>query len=175
MLVRILIGVNVVLAAILIFAANKPDTIRVERSIVIDAPPARVFGLLNDFHQWPQWAPQDKDDPTMTRTYSGATGGVGAVSNWRGKRSTGTGRMEIVESVPDARIAVKVDFVEPFAAHNLNEFTLRPAGATTRVTWTMQGSNLYIMKMMSIFINMDHESGKHFEAGLKNLKTAAEK
>ena len=175
MLVRILIAVNVLLAAILIFAATKPDTMRVERSIEIAAPPAKIFALLNDFHQWPQWAPQDKDDPSMTRTYGGAASGVGTVSNWSGKRSTGNGRMEIVESVPDTRVSVKVDFVKPFAAHNLNEFTLQPAGATTRVTWTMQGSNLYVMKVMSVFINMDRETGKHFEAGLKNLKTAAEK
>jgi uncharacterized protein YndB with AHSA1/START domain len=175
MLVRILIAVNLLLAAILIFAATKPDTKRVERSIEIDAPPAKIFALLNDFHQWPQWAPQDKDDPSMTRTYSGGTSGIGAVSNWSGKRSTGNGRMEIVESVPDTRVSVKVDFVKPFAAHNLNEFTLQPAGATTRVIWSMQGSNLYVMKVMSVFINMDHEAGKHFEAGLKNLKTAAEK
>ncbi len=175
MLVRILIGVNVVLAAILIFAATKPDTMRVERSIEIDAPAAKVFALLNDFHQWPQWAPQDRDDPSMTRSYSGTTSGIGAVSNWSGNRSTGNGRMEIVESVPDSRVSVKVDFVKPFAAHNLNEFTLQPSGATTRVTWSMQGSNLYVMKVMSVFINMDHEAGKHFEAGLRNLKMAVEK
>jgi uncharacterized protein YndB with AHSA1/START domain len=175
MLVRILIVVNIVIAAILLFAATKPDTLRVERSIQISAPPARVFALLNDFHQWPQWAPQDKDDPSMTRTYSGASSGVGAISQWHGRGSTGRGRMEIVESVPDAHEVVQTDFVKPFAAHNRNEFTLEPAGETTRLTWTMQGSNLYVMKVMSVFINMDREAGKHFEAGLANLKTAAEK
>jgi uncharacterized protein YndB with AHSA1/START domain len=175
MLVRILIAVNLLLAAIILFATTKPNTMRVERSIEIAAPPEKIFALLDDFHQWPQWAPQDKDDPTMTRTYSGAASGLGAVSEWRGKASTGNGRMEIVESVPSSRVAVETDFVKPFVTHNRNEFTLQPAGATTRVTWTMQGSNLYVMKVMSIFINMDREAGKHFEAGLANLKAAAEK
>ena len=175
MLVRILIVINVLLAVVLVVAATKPDTMRIERSIDISAPPAKIFAMLNDFHQWPQWAPQDKDDPTMTRTYSGAASGLGAVSEWRGKGSTGNGRMEIVESVTDTRVTVKTDFVKPFVAHNLNQFTLQPAGTTTRVTWTMQGSNLYVMKVMSIFINMDRQAVKHFEAGLANLKTAAEK
>jgi len=174
MLVRILIVINLLLAAILVYAATKPNTMRVERSIEIGAPPAKIFALLDDFHQWPQWAPQDKEDPSMMRTYSGAAAGVGAVSEWQGKGSTGNGRMEIVESVPNSRVAVKTDFVKPFAAHNLNQFALEPTAAGTRVTWTMQGSNVYVMKVMSVFVNMNRVAGKHFEEGLRNLKIVAE-
>jgi hypothetical protein len=68
---------------------------------------------------------------------------------------------------------VQVDFARPFAAHNVNEFILEP-GSSTQVTWTMQGSRLYIMKVMGIFVNMDRVMDKHFEAGLINLKNAAE-
>ena len=67
-----------------------------------------------------------------------------------------------------------VDWVKPFQAHNLNEFTLEPQDPTTTVTWTMQGTNVYMMKLMSVFTNMDRFMGKHFETGLTNLKTAAE-
>src|SRR5437764_1277332 len=102
MLVKILIAVNLLLVGVLIVAAMKPDTMHVERFVVISASPAKVFALLNDFHQWPRWAPQDKDDPAMARTYSGAPSGVGAVSEWSGKSATGNGRMEIIESVPDS-------------------------------------------------------------------------
>jgi len=38
----------------------------------------------------------------------------------------------------------------------------------------MQGTNVYMMKLMSVFMNMDRVMGKHFETGLANLKTAAE-
>ena len=65
--------------------------------------------------------------------------------------------------------------MKPFEAHNINEFTLEPAGALTKITWTMHGTNLYIMKIMSVFVNMDSVVGKHFEGGLNNLKTVAEK
>lgn len=174
MLVRILIAVNLLLVAVLILAATKPNTMRVERSIEIAAPPAKIYPLLDDFRQWRQWAPQGKDDATMTRTYSGAPSGTGAVSEWRGKGSTGVGRMEIVESAQDRRVVVKTDFAKPFVAHNLNEFTLELTAAGTRVTWTMQGSNLYVMKVMGLFIKMDRVAGEHFEAGLRNLKTVAE-
>ena len=175
MILKVLIGVAVIIAAILIFAATKPDTFRVQRSISIQASPERIFALINDFHNWPQWASQDKEDPSMQRTFSGAQSGVGAVSNWTSRGSAGKGRMEIVESTPGKMIAVKVDFTKPFEAHNRNEFTIEVQGASTNVTWSMQGTNLYVMKLMSVFTDMDKIAGKHFEDGLANLKAAAER
>jgi hypothetical protein len=68
-----------------------------------------------------------------------------------------------------------VDFVKPFEAHNLNQFTLEPDGTSTKVTWTMQGTNVYMTKVMSVFVNVDRLMGKHFETGLSDLKAIAEK
>jgi uncharacterized protein YndB with AHSA1/START domain len=173
MFLRIVLIVAVVIAAVLVFAATRPNTFRVYRSLTINAPPERIFPLINDLHNWPRWAPQDRDDPTMKRTYSGAASGTDAVSDWAGKGSAGKGQMTIIDSTPLRRVVVKVDFVKPFVARNVNEFTLEP-GASTRITWTMQGSNLYFMKLLGIFVNMDRMMGKHFESGLQNLKRAAE-
>jgi uncharacterized protein YndB with AHSA1/START domain len=174
MILRIIIIVAVLIAAVLALAATKPKTLHVQRSISIKAPPERIFALINDFHTWSRWAPQDKLDPTMNRTYSGAANGKGAVSEWDSTGSAGKGRMSIIESVQPSMISIKVDFVKPFEAHNINEFALEPAGALTKVTWTMDGTNLYLMKVMSIFVNMDKVVGRHFESGLDNLKTVAE-
>jgi uncharacterized protein YndB with AHSA1/START domain len=180
-ILRILIVIAVAIAAVLAFAlisaASRPETFRVERSITIDAAPERIFPLIEDFHRWPSWAPQDKEDPSMTRVYSGAASGVGAVSDWNSKGSAGKGRMSIIASMPPTRVTVKVDFVKPFVAHNVNEFILEPTSGpapATKVTWTMQGSNLYVMKAMSAFVNMDRFMGKHFEKGLTDLKKVAE-
>ncbi len=175
MILRILIiGVGLI-AAVLAYAATKPNTFSVQRSQGIQAPPEKIFALINDFHSWSRWAPQDKEDSTMKRTFGGSEKGEGAVSDWESSGSAGKGRMTITESVPSRKISVKVDFVKPFEAHNLNEFTLEPDGASTKVTWNMHGTNLYMMKLMSIFVNMDRMAGKHFEDGLDNLKTIAEK
>ena len=174
----VLIVAVVVLAgvtALLIAAGLKPDTFRIERSIVIQARPEKVFPLINDFHNWSQWAPQDRDDPTTRRTYSGPASGVGARAEWTSSGQAGSGSMSISESAPFSRIVIDVHFVKPFAAHNVNTFTLEPQGAATKVTWTMQGTNLYFMKVMSIFSSMNRMLGGHFEGGLRNLKAAAEK
>ncbi len=42
------------------------------------------------------------------------------------------------------------------------------------MTWKMHGPNLYVMKVMSVFVSMDRVMGEHFEKGLANLKAVAE-
>jgi Polyketide cyclase / dehydrase and lipid transport len=176
-ILRIVIIVGIAIAAglafVIILAATKPDTFRVQRSVSIDAAPEKIFPFIDDFRNWPGWAPQDKEDPSMKRSYSGAAFGRGAVSDWDSRGSAGKGRMSIIESTPPTKVVVQVDFVKPFVAHNVNEFILEP-GSATKITWTTQGSNLYVMKVMSVFVNMDRVMGKHFESGLSDLKKAAE-
>jgi hypothetical protein len=120
----------------------------------------------------------------MKRIYSGEESGIGAISDWQGKGNAGKGRMTITESSAPNKVVVKVDFVRPFVAHNVNEFVLEPRtepsagpsapGTSTTVTWTMRGRNMFFMKLMGVFVNMDHMLGKHFESGLQNLKIVSE-
>ena len=175
MILKIVVAILVVVAAMLVIAATKPNAFRIQRSLAIQAPPEKIFPLINDFHNWPQWAPRDREDSTMKRTFSGPENGVGAMSDWSGTGQTGAGRMTITESIPSKSVTVEVDWRRPFAARNINQFTLEPDGTATTVTWTMQGPNLFMMKLMSLFTNMDRMMGEHFESGLQNLKQAAER
>ncbi|HYE36771.1 SRPBCC family protein [Methylocaldum sp.] len=111
----------------------------------------------------------------MKRTYSGITAGKGAVYEWDGNNEVGKGRMEITESSPPSKITMKLDFLKPFEAHNVVEFTLHPQGDATHATWSMHGPSPYISKVMGLFFNMDKMIGKDFEAGLASLKAVAEK
>ncbi len=162
------------LAALLIFAATRPDSFRVERTTSIKAQPDKVFALINDLRRWAAWSPYDKKDPAMKRTLSGSASGAGAVYEWDGNQEIGKGRMEITDSSPPSRIIIRLDFVKPFEAHNVVEFTLRQQDEATLVTWAMHGPSPYISKLMGIFFSMDKMIGKDFEAGLANLKSAAE-
>src|SRR5690242_10577424 len=102
---KIAIVVVVLIAAVLGFAATKPDTFRVERSATIKAPPEKIFAMLNDFQRWETWSPWEKKDPAMQRTFSVVSGGKGAVYSWEGNKEVGQGRMEIIDSVPPFRLA----------------------------------------------------------------------
>jgi uncharacterized protein YndB with AHSA1/START domain len=174
MLKTILIVVAVAIAAVLIYAATRPDSFRVERSLQVNAPPEKVFALINSLSAWRSWSPWEKKDPAMQRSLTGPESGVGAAYGWKGNKNVGEGKMEIIESVPASRIRIKLDFVTPFEAHNQVEFTLTPAGGGTRVVWAMSGPSPYISKLIGVFMNFDKMIGNDFEAGLANLKVAAE-
>ena len=175
MLRIIAVVVAVLIAGVLLFAATKPDTFRVQRSATIKAPPERVFALINDFKRWDVWSPWEKKDPAMKRTFSATTSGKGASYGWEGNREVGKGRMEITESTPSSAVALKLEFQEPFESQNAVRFTLEPKGDLTQVTWTMNGPMPYISKVITIFCDMDAMIGKDFETGLGSLKAAAEK
>jgi len=173
MLMIIIVAV-VLIAAVLVFAATRPDTFRIQRRTSIKAPPAKVFALINDFRNWDAWSPWEKMDPAMKKTHSGATIGRGAVYEWEGNKKVGKGRMEIIESSPSSRIMIQLDFIEPFEAHNIAEFILKAERSSTIITWAMYGPNPYMAKLMGLFLKMDNMIGKDFETGLSNMKTAAE-
>ena len=171
----IAIVVVVLIAAVLIFAATKPDTFRVQRAASIKAPPEKIFALINDLRSFNTWNPYEKKDPAMKRTYSGAASGKGAIYEWDGNKDIGQGRMEITDTSPPSKVTFQLDFVKPFEAHNIAEFRLEPAGDATNVTWALHGPSPYVSKLMGVFFNMDKMIGKDFEDGLANLKAIAEK
>ncbi|HEX5872708.1 MAG TPA: SRPBCC family protein [Longimicrobium sp.] len=173
MLQLIAIAAGAAIAGVLGVAARKPDTFRMQRSAVIDAPPERIHPLIDDFRRWAEWSPYEKLDPEMKKTYGGADAGPGATYGWEGRKS-GAGRMEITQAHPHSRIAIALDFTKPFRANHTAEFTLQPQGGATRVTWGMDGRNPFTSKLFGVFVNLDHMIGKDFEAGLASLKTLAE-
>lgn len=176
---KIIAGVAIVLvlaiAFVLVLAATKPDTFRIERSATINAPPEKIFAVLSDFRRWTGWSPWENKDPAMKRSYSGADRGKGAVYGWEGDKNVGTGRMEIVEANTPSKLVIKLDFLKPFEAHNTAEFTMLPQGNATSVHWVMHGPSNFMSKVMHVFMNIEKMVGKDFEAGLANLKRLTEK
>src|SRR5258708_39126821 len=144
MFATITIVVVTLLAAVLAFAATKPNSFRVERATRIEASAQTIFPLIDNFRSWGLWSPYEKLDPMMKRTDSGRATGRGRVYEWKGNNKAGQGRMEITESHPPSKITIKLDFVKPFEGHNTAEFTLVAGGDSTNVTWAMYGSDPYI-------------------------------
>lgn len=175
MLRKIALGVAAVLTLILIVAATRPDTFRIERSAMVQAPPEEIYPLVSDFRGWSEWSPFDRLDPDMVRIFSGAQRGEGAVYAWSGNAKAGKGRMRIVEANAPERVRIQLVFEKPFRSENTAEFTFEPVGQSTRVTWAMYGPSSYVSKVFGLFVDMDGMVGKDFEAGLANLKALAER
>jgi uncharacterized protein YndB with AHSA1/START domain len=164
-----------ILLVLVIFATTRPNEFTVRRSISINAPAERVFGLINDFREWPKWSPWERLDPHMKRMLSGPDSGPGSVYEWEGDKKVGAGRMRISSSIPPSSVDIDLSFLRPFRAENRTLFTLAPQGEGTHVTWDMSGTNNLIFKMMGIVMNMDKMVGRDFEKGLAAMKAEAEK
>jgi hypothetical protein len=168
------IVIVVIIICVLVLAAAKPARYTVQRTTTIRATPEKILPLIHDLHRWPEWSADLKEDANVTRRYSGAPMGKGAICEWEGKGNAGKVRLEILESSPNL-VRLQADWTRPFAARNNNVFTLEPQGNATRVTWTLDGENVFMLRIMTVFVSADRLMGSHFESGLAALKAAAEK
>ena len=174
MIKKIVLVLALAIGALLAYAALQPDTFSLQRSASIAATPEQVYPLIADMKAFNGWNPWLRKDPSTLLTYSGPANGVGSAYAWQSE-TLGAGRMEVTELAPNSKVAAKLEFLKPMVARNRVEFTLQPQGAQTNVTWTMSGPMPFISKVMCVFVSMDRMVGPDFEAGLANLKAAAEK
>lgn len=142
------------------------------REIQIDAAPAAVLPLLNDFHNWTAWSPWEEMDPDLKRSFTGAASGAGAQYAWEGNNKVGTGRMEITNAT-DELVEIDLEFLKPFKARNKTVFQVTGNPAGTRVVWTMSGERNALMAIAGKLF-FDKAIGKDFDRGLAKLKAAAE-
>ena len=172
----LLIGIIAVIAVVgsfLIFAATRPGDFRVERSATLPASPAALFEHVNNHHKFAVWNPFLKLDPNVKNTYSGPESGVGAVCSWEGNGKVGAGSSTIVESKPGEMVRFRMDWKRPMEGTATVDFTFKPEGGQTVVTWAMYGRNNFMGKVMSVFMDCDKMCGPQFEQGLASLGAVA--
>jgi hypothetical protein len=174
MFLKVLIALVVVVAAFAAFVALQPSEYRIARSATIAAPAPEVFAQVNDFHKWEAWSPWVKLDPNAKTTFEGASAGEGAIFTWAGNREIGEGRMSLTQTRPVELIRIRLDFVQPMAGTSTAEFTFKPEGDRTAVTWAMFGQNNFVSRAICLFMNQDKMLGGYFEKGLENLRAVAE-
>lgn len=173
MIIKILIGLAVIVAVFLILVATRPADFRVERTAALSASPAALFEQVNNHRKFAAWNPFMKLDPNVKNTYSGPDSGVGAVCSWEGNRDVGAGSCTIIESKAGELVRCRMDWKRPMEGTSTVDFTFRPEGDKTLVTWAMYGKNSFMGKMMSLFINCDKMCGPQFEKGLADLGAVA--
>ncbi len=169
-----LVGLATIVVVLVIIIGLQPPEFRVTRSATMAAPPADVFARVNDFHNWDDWSPWAKLDPACQFTFDGPAAGNGAVFAWSGNDQVGEGRMTILESRPNELVRIKLDFIKPFESTATSEFTFKPEGDGTMVTWSMYGENNFLSKAFCLFMNMDKMLGAEFEKGLASMKAIVE-
>ena len=166
---KLLFGIVGFIVLLLIIGLALPRHARVEVETRIDAHPATVFALVNDFHRIALWSPWLEADPNARIVYSGPVRGVGATMTWDGS-IIGTGTQTITDSNPFTRVATTINPGESGEARTW--FDLVQDGASTRVTWRFEtdyGYNVFGRLFGLAFagiVRRDYESGL---AGLREL------
>jgi hypothetical protein len=162
-----------VLAVLILVIALQPSSFSVERRAAIQAPPDVVYRHVHGPRAMDAWSPFVRMDPKMQIRYEGPEYGVGARSSWEGPR-IGKGTLTITAVKPDREVEMQLEMLEPMQAKNRIRFTFDPSGDATHVTWRMDGTNGFVGKAIGLVVDMDEMVGADFEAGLAELKLAAE-
>jgi uncharacterized protein YndB with AHSA1/START domain len=175
MLKKLLIALVVVVVIFLGYVAAQPSDFKIAREIRINAPAEVIFPYVNNAKKLDEWNPWMKLDPNTQVTYTGPAEGKGSASHWVAGSQVGTGSATIIDSVPYSLVRTRLDYVKPFESTNTVEFNLKSEGNQTVVTWSNEGKNKFIGRIMcTLFFNMDKMVGGMFEKGLADLKTLAE-
>lgn len=172
-LLKILGGLAALVLVLVVVAFFMPRTFRVERSVVIRAKPEAVYAIAADLKAWKDWGVWYERDPAMSITYSPATTGVGAWTEWKSS-SQGNGKATLTEVAPSARVIYRLEFTDNGMV-STGSFLLSAAeGGGVRVVSVMAGDlgmNPFA-RLMGPFL--DKMIGPDFAAGLAKMKRVAE-
>lgn len=137
----------------------------------IDAYPATVFALVNDFRRVALWSPLLDADPNARVVFSGPPRGADAAMTWDGS-VIGSGSQVIVDSRPFEYVETVINPGEAGAARSW--FELAGSDDGTSITWhfeTDYGLNLvgrYFAPLLAGVVERD------YARGLANLRELAE-
>ena len=174
MMQKILVGLIATIGSFVALILLQPSDYRVSRTMVMSAPAPDIFAQIDNFHRWQAWSPWAKRDPAAKASFDGPASGKGAVFAWSGNNEVGEVRMTLTESRPGESVTIKTDFVKPFVGTSYSDFSLKPDGSGTSVSWTISGQNDFIAKAICLFVSMDKVLGGEMEKGLAGIKQLVE-
>lgn len=156
--------------AFLVVGFMLPDTVRLERSIVLQSKPATVYAVLNGFRHFNKWSPWAELDPNTQYTVEGPITGVGAKQSWSSQDpSVGAGSQEIIEVAPNQLVKTKLVFSD-FDTDNKASFIIAPEGEGSRLSWVYESNFKGQIVARYFGLLLDDMLGPDYEKGLLKLQ-----
>ena len=168
---KLLYGIASIIALLIIIGLALPRHARVEVTTSIDAHPATIFALINDFHRVSLWSPWLDTDPNARIVYSGPVRGVGATMTWDGT-IIGTGTQVIKEIRPFEFIDTAINPGE--SGEHRAWFDLSGQDGMTTVTWGYEADQGYNVVARYFSLVLSGVIQRDYELGLAKLKELAE-
>ncbi|MGB3179936.1 MAG: SRPBCC family protein [Cyclobacteriaceae bacterium] len=145
-----------------------PD-INLSRSILINAPAAKVYQSVADLNHWTTWSPWLIMEPEASVNVERG----GNYYEWDGHR-VGSGNMQVTNQHENNRVDYDLTFLKPWKSEANVRFEVKEKDEnTTEATWYMDSKLpfylFWMKKQMEAWVGMD------YERGLRMLKDFAEK
>lgn len=175
MLFKVSLVLVVLIGAFLAYVALQPSHYSISRGIVIQASPDRIFPHINNpqkMHEWNPWIQMDK---SAKLSYSGPGEGVGAKTEWRDGKQLGTGSATVIQSIPNQKVVTRLEYFKPHAMTQEAQLVIESQPDGSKVTWSVEGDNAFIMRIFCTLMNMNKTVESTFQKGLEQLKTRVEK
>ena len=169
----LLVVAVLILGAFAVMIQYEPSEYRYEYSVVIDAPSSTIFSLINDLKEHEGWSPWIEKDPKAVLTYTATTTGEGASVRWKGQ-TIGEGSQQIVASIEDKEVKLKLLFKAPYEDEAEASWWLDEVDDGVMVTWSIWGNANFTRKAMDKIFDFEAMLGDDFNRGLRNIKKIAE-
>jgi uncharacterized protein YndB with AHSA1/START domain len=166
---RLILGVVVLVGVGLAL----PSQLHMARRVTIEAPPARVFPLINDLHAFNRWSPWAQRDPQAKYTFEGPESGVGARMTWSSDHpDVGSGSLQVLVSEPDQKVVQKLDL--GYRGTATVTYALKPEGQGTLVSLALDMDFGYNLVDRYFGLLQPRWTGPEYQKALSNLKSLAE-
>lgn len=168
---KVILSLLVLIALLIVVGLSLPQHARVTATLEIDARPATVYALINDFSRVVLWSPWLERDPKARVDIAGPRRGVGARMHWDGL-VLGSGSQLITASEPYEFVATEINPGEKSQA--LSRFDLEDTGQSTLVSWSFETDNGYNLVARYTALLLNGVIRRDYEHGLRNLAALAE-
>lgn len=161
-------GILSILAIFIVIGLFLPSNYEIEAKITIESSVEKSFTKINTLKSWEQWAFEDSS-AIADLNYEGPTDGLGAIYTWHDDYSTG--RMEIVESIPNESIKLKLisDYGE---SETSLQFLFNDLGTNHQIKWIQSGDVGYDLRLRFFILlgGLDKTIGEQNQKSLERLK-----
>ncbi|MCU0416361.1 MAG: SRPBCC family protein [Cytophagaceae bacterium] len=169
-----LLFLGIILLSLILIGFLLPSTFFVQRSILIENTPQKIFPYANSIPKWRDWtALNPMKDLSLQENFYGPAYGIGSGIKYKGNK-VGAGTIEIIDNELNTKVDFKV-FINN-KIETTGRIVLDPEDVNkTLVTITLEGNVKFNLVNRYIILFMDNVAGPLFDDSLRELKALSER
>ncbi len=173
-LITVLLVIAGIIVLLLVIALVTKRGYSIQREIIIDVPPQKVFDYIKYLKNWDNFNERATADPGKKQVYQGTDGTPGFIIGWSGNKKVGEGEKEIKSISEGKKIETEIRFVKPFAVTGHSSMTTeRMSDTKTKVIFSNASTLPYPLNILLLMV--EKGIAKDMGTSLSVLKGILEK